>query len=104
MSAIDPASQGQTDTPAPTPKEAAGFWESRTAEELKDALERGFAGGEAFAAAAAETERRAREAVRRARETAPSENGRIGRKAWLLLLAAIMLAAIAGIVVFLFVG
>ena len=36
---------------------SADWWEIRTAEELRDIIKRGFAGGEAFNGAVAETER-----------------------------------------------
>lgn len=49
---------------------SAAWWQLRTAEELRDIINRGFSGGGAFQAAVAETERRAREATKRLRESA----------------------------------
>jgi hypothetical protein len=49
------------------------WWESRTAEELRDIINRGFAGGQVFKAANAEIERRAREETRRLRDLAAAE-------------------------------
>ena len=53
---------------APVEPYSVAWWESRTAEELRDIINRGFAGGEIFKAANAEIERRdlaAAEAVAR---------------------------------------
>ena len=52
---------------------SVAWWESRTAEELRDIINRGFAGGEIFKAANAEIERRAREETRRLRDLAAAE-------------------------------
>src|SRR5215204_3724524 len=49
------------------------WWESRTATELRDIINRGFAGGPEFPGAVAEIERRAREETRRLRELAVVE-------------------------------
>ena len=49
---------------------SVAWWESRTAEDLRDIINRGFAGGQVFKAAYAEIERRAREETRRLREQA----------------------------------
>ena len=49
---------------------SVAWWESRTAEDLRDIINRGFAGGQVFKAANAEIERRAREETRRLREQA----------------------------------
>ena len=49
---------------------SAAWWEARSAEELRDIIKRGFAGGEAFQGAVAEAERRAGEVTRRLREEA----------------------------------
>ena len=40
------------------------WWQSRSSEELRDIINRGFAGGDAFGGALAESERRVREAAR----------------------------------------
>jgi hypothetical protein len=52
---------------------SVAWWESRTAEELRDIINRGFAGGQVFKAANAEIERRAREETRRLRDQATAE-------------------------------
>ena len=52
---------------------SAAWWQNRTAEELRDIIKRGFAGGEAFKGAVAEAERRGREATKRLREAAAIE-------------------------------
>ena len=52
---------------------SVAWWEGRTAEELRDIIKRGFAGGQAFKAANAEIERRAREETRRLRDLAAAE-------------------------------
>lgn len=52
---------------------SVAWWESRTAEQLRDIINRGFAGGPEFAGAVAEVERRARAETRRLRELAAAE-------------------------------
>jgi hypothetical protein len=65
---------------------SATWWENRTAEELRDIIKRGFAGGLTFDAAVAETERRAREMTKRLREAAVAEaEGRRKRKRVIVL-------------------
>ena len=49
---------------------SVAWWESRTAEDLRDIINRGFAGGQVFQAANAEIERRARQETRRLRDLA----------------------------------
>jgi hypothetical protein len=58
---------------APVEPYSVAWWESRTAEELRDIINRGFAGGQIFKAANAEIERRAREETRRLRDLAAAE-------------------------------
>jgi hypothetical protein len=48
-------------------------WECRTAEELRDIINRGFAGGQQFREAVAEAERRASEETKRLRAVAAAE-------------------------------
>ena len=52
---------------------SVAWWESRSAEELRDIIKRGFAGGPEFPGAVAEVERRARVETRRLREQAAAE-------------------------------
>jgi hypothetical protein len=52
---------------------SAAWWQRRSAEELRDIIKRGFAGGDAFQGAVAETERRARDVTQRLRESAAVE-------------------------------
>lgn len=49
---------------------SAAWWQRRSGEELREIIKRGFAGGEAFQGAVAETERRARDITQRLRESA----------------------------------
>ena len=82
-----------TDVEATPPEPySVAWWESRTPEDLRDIINRGFAGGPMFKAANAEIERRAREEVKRLREIAALERERRNR---LLLRLAGAVAALA---------
>ena len=75
------------------------WWESRTAEDLRDIINRGFAGGQLFHAANAEIERRAREETRRLRDLAAAQA--VSRRKrmeiiWGLAGSALALAALIG--------
>ena len=72
---------------------SAAWWERRTAEELRDIINRGFCGGDVFSSAVAETERRARDATKRLREAA-ARDARY-RKRRLMLATAATTAVIA---------
>ena len=74
---------------------SAAWWECRTAEELRDIIKRGFAGGQAFEDAVAEAERRARVETRRLREAAAQEAASRHRRNLLILGAAGIASAIA---------
>ena len=78
---------------------SAAWWQNRTAEELRDIINRGFAGGEAFQGAVAEAERRGREATKRLREAAVIEAAR--RKKHMRLIG---LGALAALVVLVSIG
>lgn len=65
--------------------QSVAWWQKRTAEELRDIIKRGFAGGQAFQTAVAEAERRAREETRRLREIAAVEAARRSRRNRLVL-------------------
>ena len=86
------------DAPESVEPYSVAWWESRTAEELRDIIKRGFAGGQVFQAANAEIERRAREETRRLRDQAAAaalarrkRNEKIwGGGASLLALAALL--------------
>jgi hypothetical protein len=78
---------------APHEHLSAAWWEARSAEELRDIIKRGFAGGEAFQGAVAEAERRAREATRRLREEAAA--AAIIRRKRLKMIAIGALGAVA---------
>jgi hypothetical protein len=54
---------------APEPY-SAEWWQARTPNELRDIIKRGFGLGQAYDGAVLETERRAREAMRRIRDQA----------------------------------
>lgn len=71
------------------------WWEGRTSEELRDIINRGFAGGEIFKGATAEVERRTKLAER-AREAAAAEEERQRRAIRLIVLAAVLGVTIAG--------
>ena len=73
---------------------SAEWWQSRTAGELRDIIKQSFRLGQAYDCAVAETERRAREAVRRLRE-AESATERRNAKMRLLVLAAVLVAVVA---------
>ena len=78
---------------------SVAWWESRTAEELRDIINRGFAGGQVFKAANAEIERRAREETRRLRDLATAAAlARRKRKEiiWGVAVSALALAALLG--------
>ena len=72
---------------------SVAWWESRTGEELRDIINRGFAGGQAFQSAVAEVERRAREETSRLRAAAALEAERRNKRNRLLIRAAGALAA-----------
>ena len=74
---------------------SAEWWESRTAAELRDIIKHGFRQGHVYDCAVAETERRAREAVRRLRQEESATKQR-NAKARLAVLAAV-LAIVVGV-------
>ena len=73
------------------------WWGSRTAEELRDIINRGFAGGQQFRAAVVEAERRASEETRRLRAVAAAEALRRSKRKQILWGAAISLLIIAAL-------
>jgi uncharacterized protein YoaH (UPF0181 family) len=81
---------GQATGPA---ESGQNFWETQTAEQLREILDRGLAAGDAFVAAAAEIERRAGETARRARQ-APEDKDEVGRRRLLLAKLGTLLAAV----------
>ena len=78
---------------------SAAWWQNRSAEELRDIIKRGFAGGEAFKGAVAEAERRGREATKRLRAEAAIEAEQ--RKKRMRIIAA---AAVAALLVLIAIG
>ena len=76
---------------------SAAWWENRTAEELRDIIKRGFAGGQTFDRAVEETERRAREMAKRAREAAAAEAEALQKRKRIIILgtAAAAIATVA---------
>jgi hypothetical protein len=74
---------------------SAAWWEARTAEELRDIINRGFAGGETFQGAVSEIERRARETTRRLREAAAEAKSRRKRLKIMIIGAVVSIATIA---------
>ena len=73
---------------------SAEWWESRTAAELRDIIKHGFRQGHVYDCAVAETERRAREAVRRLRQEESATKQR-NAKARLAVLAAVLAIVVA---------
>lgn len=90
------AKQAEADSVEPY---SFAWWEGRTAEELRDIINRGFAGGQLFNAANAEIERRAREETRRLRDLAAAE-ALVRRKRmeiiWGLAASVLALATVLG--------
>ena len=80
---------------------SAAWWQRRTAEELRDIIKRGFAGGDAFQGAVSETERRAREETRRLRDLAAlaAERAKMRKRVVLGSIALVVIAAFAGFLV-----
>ena len=80
---------------------SAEWWQRRTAEELRDIINRGFAGGEAFQGAVSEAERRAREETRRLRDLAAVATERAIKRKRLVMgsIALVAIAASAGFIV-----
>lgn len=78
---------------------SVAWWESRTPEQLRDIINRGFAGGPEFKGAVAEVERRAREETRRLRELAAAEalsRKKRNRLIWGLAVSGTATAALLG--------
>ena len=73
---------------APEPY-SAEWWQARTPNELRDIIKRGFGLGQAYDGAVLETERRAREAMRRIRDQAEQTEQR-RTKAQLIMLVGIL--------------
>lgn len=80
---------------------SAEWWQQRTAEELRDIIKRGFAGGEAFQGAVSETERRAREETRRLRDLAAvaADRARTRKRLVQGSIALVVIAAFTGFLV-----
>ena len=95
------AGTGTTVPDEPAGQYTAAWWQGRTAEELRDIIKRGFAGGEAFHAAVSETERRAREETRRLRDLAAlaAERNRKRKRLLVGTAAVVTIAASAGFLV-----
>ena len=74
---------------------AVSWWGSRTAEELRDIINRGFAGGQQFRDAVAEADRRASQETRRLRAIAAAEALRRIKRRKILWAAAAALLIIA---------
>jgi hypothetical protein len=78
---------------------SAEWWESRTSEELRDFIKRGFSGGLIFEQAMAEDERRSRDAVKLIRASAIEAEIRSSRRTRLIrILAGCAAIAVIGIV------
>jgi len=73
---------------------SAEWWQARTTAELREIIKHGFRHGAPYEMAVAETERRAREAVRRARaeqDAVERKNGKLR----LIVLGAVLAAVVA---------
>jgi hypothetical protein len=77
-------------TATPNEQFSAAWWEMRSAEELRDIIKRGFAGGDAFQGAVAEAERRAREATNRLRAEAAAVAAKRRRRLKMLAIGALV--------------
>jgi hypothetical protein len=96
---VKPGEQGE---PVDSLQADVPSWESRTAEQLREILNRGLAAGDAFTGAAAEIERRASDTARRARQL-PSEIDDSRRRHLLIAkLCAVAVAAAIGAAVALY--
>lgn len=73
---------------------SAEWWQERSTVELREIIKRGFGVGQAFDGAVAETERRAREAMRRIRDEAGVEVHRKAKNR-LMILGGTLLAMLA---------
>lgn len=78
---------------APEPY-SAEWWQARTAKELRDIINQGYRAGQAYDSAVAETERRAREALRRVRDE-QSATARRNARTRLMVLAAVLAGILA---------
>src|SRR5690348_12673996 len=82
---------------APEPY-TAEWWQARTPNELRDIIKRGFGLGQAYDGAVLETERRAREAMRRVRDQAEEAERRQTKVRYMVyggILALLILLTIA---------
>jgi hypothetical protein len=73
---------------------SAEWWQERTTTELRDIIKRGFGLGPAYDGAVAETERRARETLRRVRDEQDA-TARRNAKLRLMVLSGILAAVLA---------
>lgn len=78
---------------------SVAWWESRTAEELRDIINRGFAGGPQFRGAVAEAERRARDETRRLREIAAMEAIRQKKRRMIVVGAIVASILVTGVII-----
>ena len=85
---------------APEPY-TAEWWQARTPNELRDIIKRGFGLGQAYDGAVLETERRAREAMRRIRDEAQQAQQRKTKAQLIFLGGTLALLIVLVIVVWL---
>ena len=85
---------------APEPY-TAEWWQARTPNELRDIIKRGFGLGQAYDGAVLETERRAREAMRRIRDEAEQAQQRKTKAPLIFLGGTLALLIVLVIVVWL---
>src|SRR4051812_9283404 len=89
---VDETTIGQDGANAALEPYSAEWWQARTTVELRDIIKRGFSLGSAYDGAVAETERRAREALRRVRDQKASS------EQWNAKLRLIVLGVVLAIV------
>ena len=76
---------------------SAAWWQRQSPDQLRDIINRGFAGGQVFRDAVAEAERRAREETKRLRAVAVAEALRQSKRKQILWGAASSLLIIAAL-------
>jgi hypothetical protein len=92
------AGRAQEEAPQEPELFSAEWWQVLSAEELRDIIKRGYGVGPAYDGAVAETERRAREALKRVRESESASRHRIAIIRLSLLGAVLAIVIAIGII------
>jgi len=95
---VDETVIGQDGTSAALEPYSAEWWQERTTVELRDIIKRGFSLGPTYDGAVAETERRAREALRRIRDQNDSTARRNAKLRLIVLGAILAIVLVIGLV------